>query len=119
MSGDRQVRFQVTAWNGDAASAAARAGAERGLRLAAEHVLGESRKEVPVQDGILMASGRAEVSGLTAAVSYNTVYARRQHEELGWRHDRGKAKYLEEPLLRAGPVAQQMISQAIRSALGQ
>ena len=34
-----------------------------------------------------------------AAVSYDTPYAIRQHEDLSYKHDAGrKAKYLEDPL---------------------
>jgi hypothetical protein len=76
----------------------ARRGAERGLGLAMEHLLAESRQQVPHEEGTLERSGTAVTSGLSGAVFYDTVYARRQHEELTWQHDPGrKAKYLEDP----------------------
>lgn len=73
--------------------------ASDGLTNAAEHLLGESRRLVPIEEGTLERSGRSSVEGLDAAVSYDTVYAVRQHEELTWRHAPGRrAKYLEGPL---------------------
>lgn len=80
------------------------AAAERAVLLGAEHVLSESTKVVPIEEGTLSRSGRAtaETQGAAAvaAVSYDTPYAARQHEELDYRHDEGRtAKYLETPLL--------------------
>lgn len=73
-----------------------REGAETGLRMAAEHVLGVSRTRVPIEEGTLERSGAATTDGLVAAVAYDTPYAARQHEELDWQHDPGRqAKYLE------------------------
>ena len=86
------------------AQRALEAAAERAVLLGAEHVLGESSKVVPIEEGTLSRSGRAtaETQGnaAVAAVSYDTPYAARQHEELDYRHDEGRtAKYLETPLL--------------------
>lgn len=80
------------------------AAAQRAVLLAGEHVLGESSKVVPIEEGTLSRSGKAtaETQGdvAVAAVSYDTPYAARQHEELDYRHDEGRtAKYLETPLL--------------------
>ncbi|MBL1100146.1 minor capsid protein [Streptomyces coffeae] len=91
--------------------------AARGLQLAAEHVLAESKKEVPLDEGTLERSGTATVdeATLSGAVSYDTVYARRQHEELTWRHAPGrKAKYLEDPMNRERERVLQIIAAEIR-----
>ncbi|KUN96324.1 hypothetical protein AQJ67_33690 [Streptomyces caeruleatus] len=99
-----------------------RAGAVRGLRIAAEHVLAESRKIVPIEEATLERSGVATVdeSSLTAAVAYDTPYAIRQHEEMNYRHDAGRsAKYLERPLTQeAGRVAEIIAAQLRRSLRG-
>ncbi|WND36923.1 hypothetical protein RI578_22715 [Streptomyces sp. BB1-1-1] len=109
-------------WNGAAALRGTRQGAIRGLRIAAEHVLTESRKRVPIEEATLERSGTATVdeSSLTAAVAYDTVYAIRQHEELTYRHDAGRtAKYLEGPLEeQAGTVAAIIAAQLRRSLRG-
>ncbi|MEU8989970.1 hypothetical protein AB0C98_26665 [Streptomyces sp. NPDC048558] len=106
-------------FNGAAALRGTHAGAVRGLRIAGEHVLAESRKVVPIEEATLERSGVATVdeSQLTAAVSYDTPYAIRQHEELGYRHDAGRtAKYLERPLTQeAGTVAEIIAAQLRRS----
>lgn len=88
-------------WEGGrlGASRRGRAGAEEGLQKALEHLLAKSRAVVPLDEGTLERSGRAVRDGLEGAVVYDTVYARRQHEELAWKHAPGRrAKYLEGPL---------------------
>ncbi len=108
-------------WHPQKVSAAEQAGAVSGLRMAAEHLLGESRKQVPHETGTLERSGVAEVdeSSMTAAVSYDTPYAVRQHEELTWRHDSGRnAKYLERPALAEAETMRDLIGASIRRAIG-
>lgn len=107
-------------WNGAAAMRGTRAGAVRGLRIAAEHVLAESRKIVPIEEATLERSGVATVdeSSLTAAVSYDTPYAVRQHEELSYRHDAGRsAKYLERPLTEQADTVAEIIAAQLRRSL--
>lgn len=73
--------------------------AEEGLTRALEHTLGVSQTLVPLDEGPLQRSGKVTVNGLDGAISYDTVYAVRQHEELTWKHAPGRsAKYLEIPL---------------------
>lgn len=107
-------------WNGGAALRGTRSGAARGLRLAAEHVLTESRKVVPIEEATLERSGVATVdeSSLTAAVSYDTPYAVRQHEELTYRHDTGRtAKYLERPMTEEAETVTAIIATQVRTSL--
>lgn len=63
---------------------------ERALRAAAEHVLEEANRTVPVDEGTLRATGNVDVDGRRATVSYDTPYARRQHEDLTLRHEPGR-----------------------------
>lgn len=106
-------------WRGTLASAQARSGAERGVRLGAEFLLGEARKLVPIEEGTLERSGRADVDGLTGAVSFDGPYAVRQHEELTWRHDPGRqAKYLEQPATENGDMIRRIIGEQIKRSLG-
>ncbi|MBA9003734.1 minor capsid protein [Thermomonospora cellulosilytica] len=105
-------------WNGPQVQAAEREAAERGVALAAEHLLGASRQRVPLEEGTLERSGVASTDGLEGAVSYDTVYAVRQHEELTWRHDPGRtAKYLEGPLEEESAVMLEIVAAQIRRAL--
>ncbi|MFJ8054958.1 hypothetical protein [Streptomyces sp. NPDC096142] len=102
------------------ASRTLREGAARGLFLGAEHVLSESNKVVPLDEGPLQHSGTASVdpASLTAMVSYDTPYAVRQHENLDYRHAPGRtAKYLETPFNAERIVVQALIAAALRRAL--
>lgn len=70
----------------------------RALTLSTEHLLGVAASRAPIEEGILEGSGKATVddADLIGAVSFNTPYAVRQHEDMGLRHDAGReAKYLE------------------------
>jgi hypothetical protein len=89
--------------------------ASDGLRRALEHVLAESRKIVPLDEGTLERSGRVDVDGLEGSVSYDTAYARRQHEELTWRHAPGRsAKYLERPMNSERAVMLRLMAVSLR-----
>lgn len=105
-------------WNGDIVSAMINANAPEALNHAAELLRGDSVPLAPMDRGPLRASAQvtpAAESSLTAHVSYDTVYAARQHEELDWRHDDGQAKYLEGPLVEN----ESKYQQAIAARLGQ
>lgn len=107
-------------WHGDEITGYMRAGAAKGLTAATEHILQVSRAQVPLEEGTLERSGVASVdpASLTGAVSYDTVYAVRQHEELTWRHDAGrKAKYLEDPMNDEAGTVRDLIVAAIRRSL--
>lgn len=87
-------------WHGDLADAKLLGQAPRALRQAAEHLLEESNRIVPLEEGTLQGSGEVDSDDRKATVSYNTPYARRQHEELDWRHAGGRqAKYLEDTFI--------------------
>ena len=101
----------------------------KALRTGAEAILTEAIDEAPIDTGTLRRSGTVTVGKLPDSariyeaaeagnemkdafpekigkekavyISFNTPYARRQHEELGYEHPRGgKAKYLEDPFNR-------------------
>ncbi len=94
--------------------------AVRGLKQGVEHVLQVSRRQVPIEEGTLERSGTTSVDegNLTAAVSYDTPYAVKQHEDLSLRHDDGrKAKYLEDPIRSEADVVRDMIATQLRRAL--
>lgn len=103
-----------------AVTAAEKQGAVKGLRHAVEHLLQVSRTLVPVEETTLERSGTPSVdeASLTGAVSYDTPYAVRQHEEMDWRHDEGRqAKYLEQPMTTEANVMNDLIAAQVRRAL--
>ena len=101
----------------------------KALRTGAESILTEAIDEAPIETGTLRRSGTVTVGKIpnmemvfeaakagnemkdafpekigkekAVYISFNTPYARRQHEELDYEHPRGgKAKYLEDPFHR-------------------
>jgi hypothetical protein len=95
-------------------------GVDRGLRLAAEHLLGEARRIVPIEEGVLGTSGKThyDSESHTASVSFDTPYAVIQHEDLTFRHDAGRqAKYLEQPMHTESVVMAALIKDEIWKAL--
>lgn len=89
--------------------------AGEGLQRGLEHVLTESNKIVPLDEGTLERSGRVIRNELEGAISYDTVYARRQHEELTWKHLPGReAKYLEKAMNRERDVVLRLMAVDLR-----
>ncbi len=118
----------------------------KALRTGGESILTEAIDETPVDTGTLRRSGTVTVGGLpdgaqvyeaaesgsdmrnafpgpegkgkAVYISFNTPYARRQHEELGYQHPRGgKAKYLEDPFNRNKNKVLKMADLQIKKAL--
>lgn len=118
----------------------------KALRTGAEAILTEAIDEAPIDTGTLRRSGtvtvgkKADGGQVYAAaeagtemkdafpgkvgkekavyVSFNTPYARRQHEELGYYHPRGgNAKYLESPFNRNKSKVLKMADLQIKKAL--
>lgn len=94
-----------------------RTGAAHGILAAAEFLLGEANKDVPHDEGTLERSGEASADPQTlkGAVSYDTPYAPRQHEDMSLHHSgKGKAKWLENTFTREKATAGQIVANAIR-----
>lgn len=111
------VRFE---WNGEQVSGELRQAAARGLFLGGELVLQDSNTRVPLDEGPLERSGTASVDEgtLTAAVSYDTPYAVRQHEDMTYRHAPGRtAKYLEHALNSNADDVMELVAAQLRRAL--
>lgn len=98
-----------------------RRGANKGLFLAAEHVLQVSNTRVPIEEGTLERSGATSVdpAQLKASVAYDTPYAVSQHENLTYHHDAGRsAKYLESAVTGERDTIRKLIAAEIRKAIG-
>lgn len=88
-------------WNGRQVSQQVARGAVRGLNQAAAFLQGKAVPRTPKDTGELRNSltiHPASTSTPFSAVTSNLVYATRQHEELGYRHKYGEAKFLERPM---------------------
>jgi hypothetical protein len=107
-------------WRGYAAGEAARRGAARGVALGAEHIRAVSVDRAPLDTGALRNSATAshDPDTLTGAVSYDTPYAARQHEDLTFHHREGGPKFLESALASERELVARLIQAQIRKALG-
>jgi len=91
----------TVAWSGDLATTKIREAAMDALVDATEFLLQEANETAPIEEATLIRSGTVSVDrkGLRTAISYDTPYARRQHEDTRLRHDPGRrAKWLERTL---------------------
>lgn len=107
-------------WHGDRVNRTVDEALLQGMWLAALHLLGEAQAIVPIEEATLERSGVASIdrSKFMCAVSFDTVYAARQHEELGWRHDPGRqAKYLEAPMHTQQQIMLAIIAAAVRRSM--
>lgn len=108
-------------WNGDQVADEIKRAAAHGLGKWAELVLTESNARVPLDEGMLERSGVASVDGdaLEAAISYDTPYAVRQHEDMDFRHAPGReAKYLEKALNETRDTGPELVAAEIRRMTG-
>jgi hypothetical protein len=90
------------------------------LTVGAEYGLAQARRVVPIEEGTLERSGATDVDPDKgeATISFDTPYARRQHEDLSLRHDSGRqAKYLEQPLNGTRQTILTLMAEQIRRAL--
>lgn len=98
-----------------------RDGVNEGLYLGGEHVLGESNAHTPIEEGPLERSGKVtqDPDQFKVAVSYNTPYAVRQHEDLTYAHDPGRtAKFLENAFNAEAATVAQIVVTSVRRKLG-
>ncbi len=107
-------------WDGAVIAEKMTAAAARGLNILGEHVLNESNDRVPLDEATLQRSGQVNVDPVTleANITYDTPYARRQHEDLTLRHPNGRrAKFLESAWRESKHLAPKIIGEQIRRAL--
>jgi hypothetical protein len=98
-----------------AASRLIRKAAAEGLADAAEVVKQEAIQRAPLETGELRNSAGTASDGLEAAVYFDTPYAVIQHEAVGYHHQDGEAKYLENAVTATKATVAQVIATAIRS----
>jgi hypothetical protein len=130
-------------WNTEKAKKIAKEVGLKALRIGGEAILTEAIDETPMEFGTLRRSGVVTVGSLPDSgqvyqaalanqpilfeeslgkdevvfISFNTPYARIQHEALGYRHKHGKAKYLEDAFNRNKSKVRKYVNKAIKRAL--
>ena len=94
--------------------------AAEGLSDAAEFLLEQANRTVPIEESTLEGSGDIDLdeAGLQASVFYDTPYARRQHEDTRLAHDEGRrAKWLERTLAEEKNKIRDYVADRIKAAL--
>lgn len=100
------------------AAAATKAAVESALDDAAEHILEASNRTIPIEEATLERSGDVGRAPGKRSIYYDTPYARRQHEELDWRHDSGRrAKYLEKAMQEEEGAVKDMLKKRVGDVL--
>lgn len=100
------------------ARAQVHAAAAAAIGDAAEFLLEEANRTVPIEEATLQRSGSTSVDGLKAAVAYDTPYAVRQHEVTYYRHDPGRrAKWLEHTFKEQAKRVGEFLASKIRGRL--
>lgn len=104
-------------WNGDKIAARVNAARRKALLNSANHVKERAVERTPLETGALRNSATASVGDRQAAVSYNTPYAVKQHEEVGYQHQDGEAKFLENAMRSEADAVKRLIAQAYQEAM--
>lgn len=119
------LKFSGFAWKEDRrkfAVAKVRRAGMRGLEDAAEFLLEEANRTIPHETGEMQRSGAvsSDAERMQAAVSYNTPYAPRQHEDTRLRHDPGRrAKWLQLTCVEQTDRVADHLRRAISKAVGE
>lgn len=93
-----------------------------GLYQEGERIMAASKKEVPVDTGVLRSTGhvqlpKEEAGRIQVTLGYGgpaAPYALRQHEELSYKHRVGKARYLSDPAEAAVTGMDRRIAEHVR-----
>lgn len=108
-------------WNGDAIYSRLDAAVKAGVKKAGELVKDEAVERAPIETGALRNSARVTRAYKTVAVSFGTgpsaPYAVKQHEEVGYHHKEGQAKFLESAMIDKQADVLNVIADEVRGAL--
>lgn len=111
------IAFDVSGLTLDRLKAGAAQAKPEALAEAAEHLRRAAVELTPVLTGKLAASAAVTVEDDRAAVTYDGPYARYQHEGLGFRHEHGQAKYLEQPVTTEKDAIFGILARRVKDAL--
>ena len=89
-----------------------------GLQEAADVIHQEAVLRAPKETGVLRNTSFTQSEGNEAIVAFDTPYAVRQHEEVGWNHQDGEAKYLENACIAKRDEVSQILAEALKRRFG-
>ncbi len=111
------LNFWMT-WMPGIAEARVEEGGHEGAENAAERVLAAAQQFVPRLSGMLSDTGKVDVQGSEATVSYDTKYAAILHEHPEWNfRGTGKAHWLDDALAHEGGAVAGDFANGIRTKL--
>ena len=108
-------------WRGAEITADGRAAAAEAIKKGLEHLLEESNRVIPHDEGVMQDSGSVDFnsSELAGTVFYDTPYAVRQHEDATLSHKNGrKHHFLEESFNDQSAALLKFIQEELEAALG-
>lgn len=105
-------------WRGDKITARVKIGVQGQMHVIGNELMNASVAQVPVQSGFLRESCHVDVGDMQVGVGYGAAYALRQHEDLGYAHKNGKAKFLEDPFHAGVQGYVERIREAVESGCG-
>ena len=87
-------------------------------------IAADSYKQCPVDQGDLRSTQAIEgpvIEGnyISTVISYSTAYALRQHEDMSYHHNVGKARYLSDPIESRIPEMGFMVAEAFQYVFGE
>ena len=110
-----------SSWFGKAATAAIQEAAAEALYPAAEYILGKANETSPIDEGTLRRSGDTSVDlkKRQAAVSYDTPYAVKLHEDEGtnFSNKHARRKWFERTLEEQGEAAFKIIANHVKGGV--
>lgn len=117
VTGVDKVKARVEALDGNIVRATG-----EGLYKWSNVMMGHSHDESPYETRAMIRTGKVNDPTYTRTTvsvrsGYNIVYARRQHEEMSYRHPHGKAKFLIDPFLRDKPNLNPTVQGTIRDLI--
>lgn len=112
------ANMKIRNWKGDRISQDVKRAGGRALYKAASHILNESTKIAPLDEGTLIQTAGMDVDEENgrASVYYTQPYAKRLHENVHLNIRRGRQnKFLEKPILAEGKTVQDIFRDELKS----
>ena len=112
-----KIKIKTRNWRGDKIAADVKQAGARGLFKAASHILDESVRIAPKDEGTLIQTAGVDVDEEKgqASIYYTQPYARRLHESQSMNFQGGRQnKYLEKPMLQEDEAVQQILANELK-----
>ncbi len=89
-----------------------------GIQDALDVIHQDAVNRAPKETGFLRNDSGTIAEGHEGIVHFDAIYSVIQHEALGYHHQDGEAKFLENACIAKAPIVGQILAEAIRRQLG-